>query len=77
MSRSSRHLSSEENQALLDLLGEGKESMSTAVVQLLLGTRAHPCTWQKKITGVACFVKDTKRKGFFFEVQSKIFCNTS
>ena len=76
MSRSSRHLSSEENQALFDLLGERKENMSTAVVQLLFGTRAHPSTWQKKITGVVCFVKDTNRKGFFFEVHSKRFRNT-
>ena len=66
---SSRHLSSRENHQLIEMLGPRKESLSTAIVQLLFGTTTRPFTWQVKITGVACFVRDSDRRGFFIEVR--------
>ena len=68
MSNPSKHLSFEENQRVFSMLGRKKESLSTAVVQLLFATTTRPFTWQVKLTGVVCFVKDPHRKGFFLEV---------
>ena len=68
MSRPSKHLSFDENQKVFSMLGRRKESLSTAVIQLLFATTTRPFTWQVKLTGVACFVKDPNRKGFFIEV---------
>ena len=69
MSRPSRHLTFDENQKVFGMLGQRKESLSTAVIQLLFGTNSQPSTWQLQVTGVICFVKDPIRKGFFFEVK--------
>jgi hypothetical protein len=66
---SSKHLSPREFQQLSDILGPRKESLSTTIVQLLFATTTRPFTWQVKITGVACFVKDSDRKAFFIEVR--------
>ena len=68
MGHPSKHLSSEENQKVFSILGQRKESISTTVVQLLFATTTRPFTWQLKVTGVVCFVKDSNRKGFFIEV---------
>ena len=70
MSRPSRHLTFDENQKVFGMLGNRKESLSTAVIQLLFGTNTQTSTWQLQVTGVICFVKDHIRKGFFFEVKS-------
>ena len=72
MSRLSKHLRFDENQNIFGMLGYRKESLSTAVVQLLFGTHTQPYTWQLQVTGVICFVKDPVRKGFFFEVSVPI-----
>ena len=73
MSRPSRHLTFDENQNVFGMLGQRKESLSTAVIQLLFGTNSQPSTWQLQVTGVICFVKDPIRKGFFFEVENFYF----
>ena len=73
MSHPSKHLSPEENQKLFSLLGSRKESISTAVVQLLFATNTRPSTWKVKVTGVVCFVKDPNRKGFFIEVSGLFY----
>lgn len=67
MSHSSENLSSDENQKVLRMLGNRKESVSTAVVQLLFASNG---TWQVQVTGVVCFVKDSNRRGYFFEVRT-------
>ena len=67
MSKSSKNLTFEENQKLFGMLGNRKESMSTAVVQLLFATNTRPSKWEVKVTGVVCFVKDPNRKGYFIE----------
>ena len=73
MSQPSKHLSFDENQKLFGMLGNRKESISTAVVQLLFATNTRPSKWQVKVTGVVCFVKDPNRKGFFLEVRGLFY----
>jgi hypothetical protein len=58
----------EEKQSLSNLLGPRKECLSSGNVQLEFVTSLSPLTWGEKLTGVACFVKDYARKGFFIEV---------
>ena len=65
MSHSSNNLSLDENQAVFKMLGNRKESVSTAIIQLLFAVNGE---WEIKVTGVACFVKDSGRRGYFFEV---------
>ena len=67
MSHSSENLSLDENQKVLKMLGNRKESVSTAVVQLLFASNG---TWELQVTGVVCFVKDSSRRGYFFEVRT-------
>ena len=67
MNHSSENLSSNENQKVFKMLGNKKESVSTAVVQLLFAKKG---TWQVQVTGVVCFVKDSNRRGYFFEVRT-------
>ena len=50
------------------LLGPRKESLSTADVQLKILASLQPLIWKVKVTGVACFVKDFNRKGYFIQV---------
>ena len=69
MSQSSENLSLDENQKVLKMLGNRKESVSTAVVQLLFAING---TWKIQATGVVCFVKDSSRRGYFFEVRTFI-----
>ena len=69
--KSSKHLNSREIEQLSDIMGPRKESLSTTIVQLLFATNTRPSTWQVKITGVACFIKDCDRKAFFIEVREK------
>lgn len=64
----SKHLTDQENHNLQNQLGPREENLSTAVVQLLFATNTRPSTWEVKITGVACFVKDSNRRGFYIEV---------
>ena len=59
----------DEKTSVLSLLGPRKESLSTAEVQLKILTSLQPLEWKVKATGVACFVKDYSRKGYFIEVR--------
>ena len=69
MGTSSKHLTDQENLDLQQkVFGPREENLSTAVVQLLFATNTRPSKWQVKITGVACFVKDSDRRGFYIEV---------
>ena len=72
MGTASKHLTDQENLDLQNkVFGTREESLSTAVVQLLFATNTRPSTWKIKITGVACFVKDSNRRGFYIEVNLK------
>ena len=67
-SKLSSFSSFEEKQSLSNLLGPRKDCLSSGNVQLKFETSIRPLTWEVKLTGVACFVKDYDRKGFFIEV---------
>jgi hypothetical protein len=62
----SKWLTGEEIESLKNALGAKVELLSAAVVQLLASDGQH---WSSELTGVACFVKDSKRKGFFILVR--------
>ena len=61
----------DEKPSVQSLLGPRKESLSTAEVQLKILTSLQPLKWKVKATGVACFVKDFNRKGYYIEVNLK------
>ena len=65
----SKHLNAREFQQLSEIMGPRKESLSTTIVQLLFATPTRPSTWQVKITGVACFIKDSDPSPFTFTTQ--------
>ena len=67
MNKPSGRISPEENHRVFEMLGERRQSLSTAVVQLLIASQS-PTSWQVVVTGVACFVKDSVRRGFFIQV---------
>ena len=51
------------------LVGFFGQSLSTAVAQLLVPT-PDQSQWQKKETGVVCFVRDQTKKSYFIQVLS-------
>ena len=72
MNKPSGRISPEENHKVFELLGERRQSLSTAVVQLLIATQPPSRSWQLVVTGVGCFVKDSVRRGYFIQVRSSI-----
>ena len=64
----SKHLTDQENHDIQTQFGTREEALSIAIVQLLFATNTRPSRWEVKITGVACFVKDSNRRGFYIEV---------
>lgn len=68
MNKPSGRISPEENHRVFEMLGERRQSLSTAVVQLLIATQSPSRSWQLVVTGVACFVKDSVRRGYFIQV---------
>ncbi|XP_021958057.1 neural Wiskott-Aldrich syndrome protein isoform X2 [Folsomia candida] len=62
-------LSREENQVIFDILGKGRQTLASAVAQLLVPT-PDQSRWQIKETGVACLVRDTTKKSYFIQVFS-------
>ena len=72
MASYSKHLTDQENHNIHNQFDTREEALSTAIVQLLFATNTRPSRWEVKITGVACFVKDSNRRGIYIEVR-KIF----
>jgi len=68
MNKPSGKISPEENSKVFEMLGDRRQSLSTAVVQLLLANQNSTRQWQLVVTGVACFVKDSVRRGYFIQV---------
>lgn len=68
MQQSFSSSSFDEKSSVQSLLGPRKESLSTAEVEVKVLTSLQPLRWKVKATGVACFVKDFNRKGYFIEV---------
>ncbi|XP_051524415.1 actin nucleation-promoting factor WAS-like isoform X2 [Myxocyprinus asiaticus] len=74
-------LSPQENERLEDLLGRrcvvssgalstgtGPESLSSAVVQLLMALPSEPTRWTLQQSGVVCFVKDSPQRSYFIRL---------
>ena len=68
MNKPSGRISPEENHKVFEMLGDRRQSLSTAVVQLLIASQSPSRMWQVVVTGVACFVKDSVRRGYFIQV---------
>ena len=66
-------LSDDENVVVFKLLTDRVQSLSTAVVQLVTASPGKT-TWNLVVTGVACFVKDWNRRGFFIQVNRYLGC---
>ena len=64
-----RKLSLQENQKLFEVLARIKESLSTAVVQLLFASNPDPVpVWQNVVTGVACLSQHGDSNKYIIEV---------
>ncbi|XP_057212624.1 actin nucleation-promoting factor WASL [Triplophysa rosa] len=61
-------LSPLENERLEDLLGRRCQSLSSAVVQLLMALPSDPTRWTPQQSGVICFVKDSPQRSFFIRL---------
>ncbi|KAA0714013.1 Wiskott-Aldrich syndrome protein [Triplophysa tibetana] len=61
-------LSPQENEKLEDLLGRRCQSLSSAVVQLLMALPSDPTCWTPQQSGVVCFVKDSPLRSFFIRL---------
>ena len=69
MNKPSGKISPEENNKVFQMLGDRRQSLSTAVIQLLLANQGSTRQWQLVVTGIACFVKDSVRRGYFIQVR--------
>ena len=77
MNKPSGRISPEENHKVFEMLGDRRQSLSTAVVQLLIASQSPSRMWQVVVTGVACFVKDSVRRGYFIQVRLIVkYCDT-
>lgn len=77
MNKPSGRISPEENHKVFEMLGDRRQSLSTAVVQLLIASQSPSRMWQVVVTGVACFVKDSVRRGYFIQVRVIVqYCDT-
>ncbi|XP_076256039.1 actin nucleation-promoting factor WAS-like [Rhynchophorus ferrugineus] len=66
--QNSNLLSTDENLQVFRLLGTRCQTLATTVVQLFVTTPPNHSQWNKKDTGVLCFVKDNTKKNFFFRL---------
>jgi hypothetical protein len=64
-------ISPTENETVFRLLNERVQSLTAAVVQLVTSSPGSR-SWTLVVTGVACFVKDWNRKGFFIQVNKSL-----
>ena len=68
MNKPPRKITPEENHRVFKILGESRQSLCTAVVQLFIATNSSARAWKFVVTGVACFVKDSVRRGYYIQV---------
>ncbi|XP_059163971.1 actin nucleation-promoting factor WAS-like isoform X2 [Physella acuta] len=61
-------LEDHENTVLFETMGRFSTSLATGVVQLYLAEQADRNRWSKIHCGVACFVKDSSKRSFFFRL---------
>ncbi|XP_020902620.1 neural Wiskott-Aldrich syndrome protein [Exaiptasia diaphana] len=72
--RRSKLLSNDENDNIFNVLGKRCQTLATAVVQLVLALPESRGRWTKKLTGVACFVKDNPKRSYFIRVFDLTAC---
>ncbi|XP_048739047.2 actin nucleation-promoting factor WASL-like [Ostrea edulis] len=65
---SSLLLRDDENDVLFSMLGRGCLTLATGVVQLYLAEPPTRQRWSKRVTGVACFIKDNPKRSYFIRV---------
>ena len=61
-------LNEEENRVIMSSLAASETSLSTAVVQLMLSCPPDHNQWQLMGTGVMCFVKNNRKRSYFFRL---------
>lgn len=64
-SKSSNHLSSEENELVFRLVGRRCVSQCTTVAQLFQTESPNHSRWIKKYSGALCFVKDNAKRSYY------------
>lgn len=65
------HLSPEDKNVIIDAIGARSQCLSAGIAQLFQSTNHQNRTWEFYGQGAILFVRDARRKGFFFEVS---FC---
>ncbi|XP_055313084.1 actin nucleation-promoting factor WASL-like isoform X2 [Sitodiplosis mosellana] len=68
MNKPSTLLSQDENDLVFSLLGRRCQAMSTAVVQLFTTEAPAHSAWSKRLSGIACFVRDSSKRSYFIRV---------
>nr|XP_022295886.1 neural Wiskott-Aldrich syndrome protein-like [Crassostrea virginica] len=61
-------LRDDENEVLFAMLGRGCLTLATGVVQLYTAEAPTRQRWSKRVTGLACFVKDNQKRSYFIRV---------
>ena len=61
-------ISHDENEIVFSVLGEGRQSKATAVVQMFHALPPGSLQWTKYKTGVLCFVKDYTQRSYFLRL---------
>lgn len=61
-------LRDDENESLFALLGRGCMTLATGVIQLYLAEAPMRQRWGKRVTGIACFIKDNPKRSYFIRV---------
>ena len=72
MNKSPRKITPEESHRVFKILGKSRQSLCTAVVQLFIATNSSARAWKLVVTGVACFVKDSVRRGYYIQVREHL-----
>ncbi|XP_030641016.1 WASP actin nucleation promoting factor b [Chanos chanos] len=58
----------QENERVVDLLGQKCVTLATAVAQLYMALPHSPAHWSLQHTGVVCFVKDNPKRSYFIHL---------
>ena len=69
MAQSIRQSSFDAKPSKFSLRRSRKESLCVANVQILFAIDVKPLAWQPLATGIARFIKDYDRRGYFIEVR--------
>ena len=68
LSRGNGNLSSDENYALFQLIGDKCQSLCTTIAQVFFQDSAVKSRWIKKHSGLLCFVKDNLKRSYYMRM---------